>query len=296
MKTGKTSLSNGDSKGDHKLKKSITKASWDATLDTGMCDRYNNAELTITLRLAFKQVNPAGGASSGTYHDYGDSRAPSRKVVKWSASDWTSWKQTFIQSAERFWKDKFWLINNFPELEFTDKSIKYIPNIWCRFKLSGSDASPSFKHHHMIEVVKLHPSETWFGSHSKLYDSLDSKSVQKGTDSKGNAIMQRAHVHEIGHLLGLGHVDEGKTHCPSSNTNASGCYGVTDSDKNSVMGQGMQLRREHAVPWRKAMVAILAKGNSQISTDWEAVTRRHYPRTQAEVANKAKITTKPNRN
>ena len=66
----------------------------------------------------------------------------------------------------------------------------------------------------MIEVVKLHHSETWFESYSGLYDSLDSNLVQKGTDSKGNAIMQRAHVHEIGHLLGLPHVDVGKAHCP----------------------------------------------------------------------------------
>ncbi len=277
------------------MKKTISKPFWDATLDTGMCDKYNNAELTLTLKLAFKQVNPAAGAASGTYHDYGDSRATSRKIVKWSNADWAAWKMSFVRSAEQFWKGKFWLANDFSELEYEDNAIKYIPNIWCRFKLVGSDASPAFKHHHMIEVVKLHQSETWFGSHSRLYDSLDSSSVQKGTDSKGNPILQRAHVHEIGHLLGLGHVDEGKAHCPPTNTNASACYGVSDQDKNSVMGQGMQLRKEHSAPWRKAMIGLLAKGSVQVPTDWEAKLQRHYPRTLAEAQAKKSITAKPNR-
>ena len=78
------------------MKKTISKASWDATLDTSMCDKYNNAELTITLRLAFKQINPASGALNGTYHDYGDSRATSRKIVKWSSADWAAWKLAFV--------------------------------------------------------------------------------------------------------------------------------------------------------------------------------------------------------
>ncbi|WP_444944465.1 hypothetical protein ACJJIK_05840 [Microbulbifer sp. ZKSA006] len=273
----------------------ISEPSWDAVLDTCMCDKYNNAELTLTLKLAFKQVNPDSGAQSGTYHDYGISSKPARRIVRWTDAAWLSWKTSFVQSAERFWKDKFWLINNFSELRYEDSGVQYIPNIWCRFKLVESDVSPSFRHHHMIEVVRLDPSETWFGSHSKLYDSLDINSVRKGTDSNGNPIMQRAHVHEVGHLLGLGHVDEGRPHCPETNTNARPCYGVSDEDKNSVMGQGMQLRAEHANPWRRAMLRMLNRGNILTSSDWEAKRQRHYPRTLTEARDRRYITQKPAR-
>lgn len=89
------------------MKKTIYKPLWDATIDSGMCDKYNNAELTLTLKLAFKQVNPAAGALSGVYHDYGDSRATARKIARWSPADSIAWKMSFIRSAEQFWKGKF---------------------------------------------------------------------------------------------------------------------------------------------------------------------------------------------
>jgi len=277
------------------MKKVLNKPSWDAVLDASMCDKYNNAELTITIKLGFKQINPAAGSLTGTYNDYGDSRAPARKIDKWTKNSWDAWKFNFIQSAQKYWDSKYWLINNFSLFDYQDAGVKYIPNVWCRFKLLGADATPGFKSHHTIEVVRLNKAETWFGSHSKLYDSLDTNSVQKGTDSKGLPIMQKAHVHEIGHLLGLGHVDEGKPHCPSTNTNASACYGVSDSDKYAVMGQGMQLRDSNANPWRQALIEMFLKGNINLPNDWAPARVRHYPRTLAEVAANTKITTKPKR-
>jgi hypothetical protein len=280
------------------MKKILKKGSWDAILNTDVCDPYNNADLTIKLNLGFKQINPSGGAAAGTYNDYGSSSGTSRKIVKWTPTDWANWKTHFIRSAQKFWHGKFWLVNNFSVYDYDVKGVKYVPNIWCRFELSGGDATTlgTSGFHHTIEVVRLHRSETWFGSHSRLYDSLDSKLVRKGIDSKGKAIMQRAHVHEVGHLLGLGHVDIGKPHCPASgNTNLGPCYGVADVDKYSVMGQGMQLRNKHANPWRRAIVELSKKGAVVTPTDWEPKLVRHYPRTPSEVAKNIHITSRPKR-
>jgi len=284
------------------VKKTLNLAKFDATLNTDCCDSRNNAELTLKLKLGFRQINPAGGAASGMYNDYGSATGTPRKIVKWTPGEWSLWKQNFVRSAERFWHGKFWLVNQLGLYGYKVGSQIWLPNVWCRFDLVGSD-STSGTHHHVIDVVRLDSTETWFGSHSTLYDSLDTNSVQKGTDSAGNAIMQRAHVHEVGHLLGLGHVDIGKAHCPAtSNTNASACYGIADQDKNSVMGQGMQLRLEHAAPWITAMQAFVkAEPKSTVYTlppptllqtpgralmllfPWVPKLKRHYPRTPAEV-------------
>lgn len=268
---------------------------YDAELNTDVCDRYNNAELTLTLRLGFKQINPAGGAAQGTYRDYGDATGTARKIIKWSPHSWGHWKKNFVRSARKFWHGRIWLVNDFSDYDFVDGGVTYRPNIWCRFELIGGDTTSGW-YNHTIEVVRLHPSETWFGSHSRLYDSLDTKAVQKGTDSHGKPIMQRAHVHEVGHLLGLDHVDVGKAHCPSTgNTNKSPCYGVADVDKNSVMGEGMELRPKHGNPWRKSMVQLSGRGNARGTTDWQAKLKRHYPRTMAECARKAEIMHRPHR-
>ena len=47
------------------MKKKLTFAKFDAQLNTDCCDSFNNAELTLTLRMGFRQINHAGGAASG---------------------------------------------------------------------------------------------------------------------------------------------------------------------------------------------------------------------------------------
>lgn len=275
------------------MKQTMSFRKFKAELNTDSCDPYTNAELTLTLRLGFRQVNPAGGAPDGTYHDYGDAAEPTRRIVQWSSGAWNLWKKNFVDTATRFWDGKFWLANNFQLYEFEKNGIKYYPNIWCRLKIVDRPIALG-NHHHVIDVVRLHGMENWFGSHSTLYDNRDTKLIQKGTDTKGHAIMQRAHVHEVGHLLGLQHVDVGKTHCPPGpGTNASACYGIKDVDKYSVMGQGMALRRVQAMPWRKAMVAMSGKGRVLTPGDWQAKLQRIYPRLPAEAAANAMLTHRP---
>ncbi|MGB4948080.1 MAG: hypothetical protein WBQ05_12895 [Candidatus Competibacter denitrificans] len=299
------------------MKSKLSFKRFDAELNTDVCDAYNNAELTLTLRMGFRQINPAGGAAEGTYNDYGDATAPSRKIIKWTDASWTAWKANFVQSAQSFWNGKFWLINDAGAFSFTQAGETYYPNVWCRFKLIGNEANAA-GNHHTIDVVRLHASESWFGSHSTLYDSKDTNLNKKRTDSKGKSVMQRAHVHEVGHLLGLDHVDVGKPHClPTTNTNASACYGIADVDMRSVMGSGMELREENAYPWREALrnitawelltallnstpnvasatanlIAAIGGGPRQslqipvvlLTAVWPAKMKRHYPRTAEEI-------------
>lgn len=273
------------------MKKTYIGSEWDATLNSDVCDPYNNADLEITLKVGLRQVNPQGGAPTGKYNDYGKPTKPERKIRKWDKASWSAWTSTFARTAERYWNGKFWLLNDDPALDYIVKGVTYRPNLYCKFKLKVVTSNP----HHTIDVVRLDKTETWFGSHSTLYDNLDTKPVVKGKDSNGKLIMQRAHVHEVGHLLGLGHVDEGKAHCPANNTNAKKCYGVADVDKLSVMGTGMKLRKEFASPWQNAYHATLIGNWVQLGKETSVEMRRHYPRTLAEVKAKKKITRRPSR-
>lgn len=286
------------------MKKTLYLPKFDASLNTDWCNARNNAELTLTLRLGFRQINPAGGANRGTYNDYGSSTGKPRSIIKWTPRTWRAWKFSFCRSAETFWNGKFWILNNQALFPMRSGPQLFIPNFWCKFDIVHADAGGG-RYHHVIDVVRLDPSETWFGSHSTLYDSGDINSVQKKTDSKGHAVMQRAHVHEIGHLMGLGHVDIGKPHCPpGSDTNASDCYGVSDVDMKSVMGAGMRLDIAHATPWLTAIGAIArCERKSPLYTappttmkPLQVSKQRLYPRTTAEFeAGKVLTTLLPDR-
>lgn len=227
---------------------------YDAVLELPAGKSVSNMTLTLVLRLGMRQINPAGNAATGTYHDYGDATTgTARDIVRWQAGPWTAWKDTFKTEVETFWSNAFHLQNPGRDFAYARGDKTYAPHVQCKLRLEISDGSSSTNHHN-IDVVRLAPHETWFGSHSKLYDNLDIVSTRKGRDSNGKPIMQQAHVHEVGHLIGLGHVNVGTRHCPTnSDTNAAACYGVTDEEKKSVMGQGMQVRTSHAEPWQTAM-------------------------------------------
>lgn len=255
------------------MKQRVYTTRWMAELDTDVCGRHSNANLTLMMTLAFVQRNPAGGAKNGHVNDYDDPSEAARKTVAWTDRAWERWTKQLMITAQQYWDGKFWLNNNFGLFEFSNGVAKYRPNIHCRVKLQRG--IPGYAHH-TIESVRLDPSETWFGSHATLYDDRDTRWDITRRDSRGKNVMQRAHVHEIGHLLGLGHIDEGKAHCPTGNTNAPACYGVADEDVHSVMGAGMSLSPQLATPWQRAIIHLTGKG-SLLTSDWSASMQRLYP-------------------
>jgi hypothetical protein len=81
------------------------------------------------------------------------------------------------------------------------------------------------------------------------------------------------HFHEVGHLLGLGHVGHGgKTNVHSDNSPKA--YGVTMREMQDVMGRGTVAHPRHALPWQEAAATFT---NTKKET-WKPYLRQHtYP-------------------
>lgn len=274
------------------IKKSLPR--FDVAVDRTVCDRYNNFDLWLILKLCLKKIDPPGGAAEGTRKD---SNGDDKKIVRWGGH-WKTWRNRFKREVETFWAGKFWLKapNGFPTWDFQDGGATYRPNAWCRFRLLLVSKPGSA--HHTIECVRLHKDESFFRSHSRLYDDRD---IDPSPQSHGG--VKRTHIHEVGHLLGLGHVGElmsplslsglscniAQALFPDEGTNHDWCYGVSDKDERDVMGSGSVIRTHHARPWQEA---VQAAGGGSL---WSAAMRRHYPRDEAQVASGKYPTTRPRR-
>ena len=283
------------------MKKTIRFPRFDAELDTDACTVVANAVLTLRLRLGLRQLNPPDGARSAMFAEAGKNGVP-RKIIRWSRDEWAIWVENFCSSAAAHWRGRFWLSNDGGSFLFYKGSDIWVPNFLCWLEIESTNGFAG-NEHATIDVVRLDPSEKFFLSHERLYDNLDTDPVQTGVDSRGNRILQRTHVHEVGHLLGLGHVDVGKPHCPpQGDHNLPVCYGVADADLHSVMGRGMKLGIEHAQPWREALRGFaldearrhVDQSGTRVATSklfymprcvyavWPAKMLRVYPRTLAE--------------
>ena len=226
---------------------------WDATLEDEVMNENNNAELVIHITIFFDKLEPAGGAAKGTHAD-ADATAttPSlKKIQRWGKTEFEDYTHRLVGEAQRFWNGRFWLKtpDYYKGLNYPAKKSTHRCNIWCRFELEQVFAAVDA--HYTIAVVRAEDTES-FRSNSILYSQKDIDAEHMIPDS---TVKFWTHYHEVGHLIGLGHVGHGKKRDVHAD-NSPQAYGVTKREMSDVMGKGHERHDWHATPWRQAAEAF----------------------------------------
>jgi hypothetical protein len=248
--------------------KLVNGGKWDADLAEWARNRTTNADLTIYIRVYFSKIEPAH--ATGLYGDTDDTttRPSKKKIQKWRHGEFEHYTRNLVSSAQRFWDGVFWLKTpkTYNALNYPDISATHRCNLYCRFKLE--QAFRAADAHYTIAVVRVQDGET-FRSNSRLYSQNDIKSESLIPHSTTKFW---THFHEVGHLLGLGHVGTG-TKINVHDDNSPAAYGVTSQEMQDVMGRGSVRHDWHAIPWQQAAETF----TSVRASDWKVFRHHIFP-------------------
>lgn len=244
--------------------KLVNGGKWNATLDEYVRNATTNADLTIYISVFFKKIDPATG-NKGTHPD---TDATQRKIQKWAPGEFERYTKRLVTEAARFWNGVFWLKtpDRYDGLDWPDTSPTHHCNIYCRFELE--QVSTEAEGHYTIAVVRAEDSEN-FRSNSRLYSQKDinSESLIPNSTTKF-----WTHYHEVGHLLGLGHVGhDGVTNVHGDNSVSA--YGVSKAEMQDVMGKGSVRHNWHALPWQEAAETFTGIAKA----DWKVHQHHIWP-------------------
>ena len=247
---------------------------WDAFLDEYVRNAVTNADLTIYIRLYLDKIDPAG--DTGLYGDADDEPATAttpavvskKKIQKWKPGEFENYGKNLVKGAQRFWNGVFWLKTpkTYNKLNTPDAKPTHRCNLYCKFELeqvfNANDA------HYTIAVVRAQDGQN-FRSHSRLFSQNDIKSEHMIPHSTAKFW---THYHEVGHLIGLGHVGTGGV-TNVHNDNSDTAYGVTKHEMMDVMGRGTVKHDWHARPWQEAAETFTGVK----ADDWKVYRYHIYP-------------------
>lgn len=220
-------------------------------------------ELMLILRIFLRPLNPPSGKNFYYASDWNDTPWP---ALRWNHAAWQHFQQEYVRQVYATWDTAFVLTPPADYSEFT--YLKERRKILCRIRIDlwGDD-----KHvHGVIDVVRLAtPQHNYFRSSTWTYSSKDLAARRIHDRKEGVSYLHRTISHEVGHLLGLNHINEYSDACQNASTpESSPCYGSNLAQSMNVMGRGSELDFSNADPWLKRITEHTYTRRSDWKVEW----------------------------
>ncbi|MGE0826407.1 MAG: hypothetical protein AB7G75_34020 [Candidatus Binatia bacterium] len=221
-------------------------------------------ELFLLLRVHLQRVNPPNNASQFIVHDAYGTR---HQCIRWSDAEWATFTSRYERQVNDFWDTKFKLLtpSSYHGLEWPETGAeRRRRDVACRFRLLPQ--SPP-RNAAVIPVARVVSETTFFRSHAALYRNPEPNTAPSDRMPGGLDWQFFTSVHDVGHLLGLGHTRENARHCREVPAGLV-CYGANLQQQLDVMGMGSMLTLYDAEPWRRRIAQHTHTHPEQWQVTW----------------------------
>lgn len=274
------------------MQRYLSRAVFDSHLDVASVGPNHHANLTIIVRIAMHEYFPDSSFNLADWLGISGARASFQgrdatfevnnngvelMLTRWPNDEFDPWCQEYKQKVEHGWHNKLWLVpSGLWEGAISDPentNVMLVPAVRCCLRIILVNGDP----HVNCDVAYLASSRNHRTSTAPLpymgnriihalnidcFSGGPNRLKADNLDLTPKPVTgQIAALHEMGHYLGLNHVNMG----------GENEYGDNEFQRDSLMGAGMDIRSAHAWPWKNRLRHHLTLSRS---TTWHAVTRR----------------------
>ena len=238
---------------------SIKTAAFDSELGAQPDPKDNATTLTVVLRLEVTAID------ARTAQDL-DGKIFRAKA--WSDGEVRQYLADFKKTVQDCWSNQFFIM--FPDPGNPLEAMSAVdfqrfvhplqkekkPYLTCNLLIRFTDKNG----HARVNILNLVPGQGRFhgritrapGSPDTVTLGNDAVTVFTQQFGPRDEYSQIPAAHEVGHLLGLDHVNAKHPQC-KIDKNAEICYGGTPYERNDIMGVGWAVTGDHAKTWLKAI-------------------------------------------